>query len=165
VNKREGRQPQHLGPPEPTGEGLYVFTGTKPYPEDEVAEAYEKWLPTLKRAVSNALGNLIDIYVKSVKQHPSATIQNLPELEADLRKAARVRNALCHGSWRVPDANAASRLFYVERRGHKFESEIDVNWLLQTQAHVAELACEVINTVTHMGWQFPGFTGPGKPVF
>jgi hypothetical protein len=37
-------------------------------------------------------------------------------------------------------------------------------WILTLQhveRGVAELACEVINTVTHMGWQFPGSSGPG----
>jgi hypothetical protein len=72
------------------GKAIFVFTGTRPYPKDEVAEAYERWLPTLERAMSDALSNLIDVYVKSVKQNPSATIQNLQDLEADLRKAARV---------------------------------------------------------------------------
>jgi hypothetical protein len=27
------------------------------------------------------------------------------------------------------------------------------------------LACAVMNTVTQMGYQFPGSSGPGKPIF
>ena len=37
--------------------------------------------------------------------------------------------------------------------------------LKQVQQHVTELTCAVMNTVTHMGWQFPGSPGPGNPIF
>ena len=43
-----------------------------------------------------------------------------------------------------------------------WDTSIDIAYLQQTQKAVAELACDVINTVTHMGWQFPGSRGPEK---
>ncbi len=46
-----------------------------------------------------------------------------------------------------------------------WDTPIDSAYLQQTQKAVAELACEVVTTVTHMGWQFPGTRGPGKTVF
>jgi hypothetical protein len=46
-----------------------------------------------------------------------------------------------------------------------FDTEIDVAYLMQVQAHVAELSVSVVNTVTHMGWQFPGGAGPGKAIW
>lgn len=46
----------------------------------------------------------------------------------------------------------------------RFESLVDPDFLRQTQDGVAELACEVVNTVTHMGWQFPGGGGPGDRI-
>ena len=52
---------------------------------------------------------------------------------------------------------------FVNRQQQVFDTAIDIAYLKQAQAHVAELACNVIDTVTHMGWQFPGGAGPGKP--
>jgi hypothetical protein len=46
-----------------------------------------------------------------------------------------------------------------------WDTSIDIAYLQQIQRAVAELACEVVTTVTHMGWQFPGSRGPGKTVF
>lgn len=150
---------------ETLGKAIFSFTATKAYADDEIAEAYEKWLPTLERALYDPLGGLIVSYEKAVKDHPGATISNLDELASDLRKAAKLRNALCHGSWRLPDAAGASRLFYVTRQKEVFEDAVDLDYLRQVQRHVAELACAVINSVTHMGWQFPGSTSPGEPIF
>lgn len=144
---------------------IFVFTGTRQYREDEIDQAYKEWLPKLERALFDPLGNLIDVYGKAVSENSSATIENLEELISDLRKAAKIRNVLCHGSWRLPDSCGASVPFFVNRQKEIFETAIDISWLDQAQQHVASLACEVINTVTHMGWQFPGSNGPGKIVW
>lgn len=146
------------------GKAIFSFTAMRAYPEDEVAAAYEKWLPTLERALSDQLGSLIDNYGKSVRDHGGATIENLPELLEDLRAASTIRNVICHGSWGVPDEAGYSIPFFVNRKIEKFETPVDIAFLNQLQRHTAELACAVINTVTHMGWQFPGSSGPGEPI-
>src|SRR5690606_32245141 len=86
------------------------------------------------------------------------------ELIADLRAAAVVRNVMCHGSWGMPDDADRSLPLFVNKRIEKFETPIDIAYLEQLQRHTAELACAVINTVTHMGWQFPGSSGPEDPI-
>jgi hypothetical protein len=45
------------------------------------------------------------------------------------------------------------------------DSAMDRQFIDQVQRHTANLACAVINTVTQMGWQFPGSAGPGKTVW
>jgi len=42
---------------------------------------------------------------------------------------------------------------------------MDREFIDQVQRHTANLACAVINTVTQMGWQFPGSQGPGKTIW
>lgn len=67
----------------------------------------------------------------------------------------------------MPDENGASVPFYVTGKPGQQEvcdTPMTVAWLDQLREHTAELACEVINTVTHMGYQFPGGSGPGRPV-
>jgi len=144
---------------------IFVFTGTRQYSEDEVDQAYAEWLPKLERAIVDPLGNLIDAFGKSVRENPSATIENLEDLVGDLRKASKIRNVLCHGSWRLPDSGGSSVPFFINRQMEIFETAIDISWLNQVQQHVVSLACSVINSVTHMGWQFPGSNGPGKIIW
>ncbi|WP_199223563.1 hypothetical protein, partial [Caulobacter sp. HMWF009] len=147
------------------GKAIFAFTATRQHPQDEIEAAYEQWLPTLQRALSNPLGGLIDTYSKAVRDNDKATIANLPELVTDLREAADLRNVLCHGSWRAPDAQGRSVPLYVNKRDEIFTTPVDVAYLNQVRTHTAELACAIINTVTHMGWQFPGSSGPGSEVF
>ncbi|TPJ54856.1 hypothetical protein [Mesorhizobium sp. B2-6-4] len=150
---------------ETIAKAIFAFTGTREIPADKIEAEFEKWLSTLQKALSDPLGGLIDVYGKAVRQHPDATLSNLQDLLDDLRKAAELRNVLCHGSWRVPDAVGRSIPHYVDRKNRVFETPIDVAYLDQVRQHVVELACAVINSVSHMGWQFPGSQSLGKQIF
>lgn len=151
---------------ETLGKAIFAFTATREYSADEIDEAYARWIPTLQRALSDALGRLISTYGKAVREHGNAKIENLGDLLSDLKRASVVRNVLCHGSWqRSHDADGFSIPFFVNNEGERFETPIDVDFLQQTQRHVAELCCAIINTVTTMGWQFPGSKGPGMPIY
>ena len=145
---------------------IFSFTATKPYKPSEIDKAFEEWLPTLEKALSDTLGALITKYKKAVEDHPDATFENFEELIEDLRKLSKCRNALCHGSWRPPDENGISVPLFVDR-GTKtvFDTSIDCQVLNQIQKVVANLSCFVVSTVTSMGWQFPGSLGPGKPIW
>lgn len=144
---------------------IFAFTATCPYGEAEIQQAYDEWLPKLERALTDQLGDLIKAYEKAVRDHRNATVNNLDSLLNDLRKASEVRNVLCHGSWRLPDATGASVPFFVNRQKKVFDTAINCQFLDQVQLHTAKLACEVISTVTQMGWRFPGSTGPGKEIW
>ena len=147
------------------GKAIFSFTATKRYDATEVDAEFEKWLPTLERALTNSLGNIIDQYGKAVREHPDAVVETLDELLTLLREAARLRNVLCHGSWSRPDENGASIPAYVDNRLNVFDTLIDCAFLDQVLRHVAEVSCAVINSVTQMGWQFPGSRGPGTPIW
>lgn len=150
---------------ETLGKAIFAFTATKPYSEEGVQNALDKWLPQLQRALSDQLWNLIESYGKAVKEHPDSTIENLEELVEQLKEAAEVRNVLCHGSWRSPNSEGASVPFFVNRKQERFDTNIDVEYLVQLQKHVSELICAVVDTVTRMGLQFPGSDGPGNVVW
>lgn len=147
------------------GKAIFVFTGTKQIQEDRFEEEFGRWLPTLERALYDPLGNLIDAYAASARANNNATIKDLDDLLSELRAASVIRNALCHGSWRSPDIEGRSVPHYVDKRRGVFQTPIDITFLREVQRHVAVLACSVVDTVTHMGWQFPGSGGPGKPLF
>lgn len=116
----------------------------------------------MERALTDALGSLIPAYQKAVEDHGGLNMPDFDILIADLKQAADVRNAICHGALDTPDANGASRLEFVNRKLDVFDTPIDIVFLQQLQKHVAKLIASVINTVTTMGWRFPGSTGPGK---
>ena len=151
---------------ETLGKAIFSLTATKPYNDElERNAAFKEWLPRLEKALTDPLGSLIHQFGKAVREHPDATIEDLDCLLDALCKASEIRNVLCHGSWRVPDANGASIPFFVNRRKMVFDTSIDCQFLDQMQRHVAELSCVVRNSVTSMGWKFPGSPGPGKPIF
>jgi len=150
---------------ETLSKAIFSFTATKPYREEDIQQAYAKWLPKLEKALTDQLWNLIETYEKVVREHPDSTIDNLEELVDQLKAASRIRNVICHGSWPPPNAVGASTPFFVNRKLEYFDTPIDALFLNQTQRQTAQLICAVINTVTHMGWQFPGTNGPGKEIW
>ncbi|MBL4617891.1 MAG: hypothetical protein JKY46_09350 [Robiginitomaculum sp.] len=145
------------------------FSGTIKYEEDEVEQEYEKWKQKLEKALSDPLGSLISAFEKEVKNHPETCISNPHDLIADLRKAVKLRNVLCHGFWGKPDKDGKTiPSFYTRSQPEKklqvLDTPIDIEYLEQTRKHVVELICAVVTTVTSMGYQFPGSDGPGEPV-
>ncbi len=144
---------------------IFAVTATRTYEESEIQEAYENWLPKLKRALTDPLGGLIDSYGKAVRDHQEEMITDLPAQLSELHKAREMRNILCHGSWRLPDGAGASVPFFVDRQLAVVETAMDCAFFEQVQRHTAELACSVVSTVTCIGLQFPGSSGPGVPVW
>jgi len=146
------------------GKAIFAFTATRQYSVEELDAAYRAWLPQLERALTDQLSNLAKCYSKVAEDNPATTTENIDDLVEDIKKSTKIRNVLCHGSWRPPNADGASVPLFVNREKEVFDTAIDVDWLVQVQEHVAGLACSVIDTVTHMGWQFPGGAGLGKPI-
>ena len=151
---------------ETLGKAIFSFTATKPYEtEEEVKKAYDSWLPKLEKALTDQLRNLTEVYTKAVKEHPDSKIENINDLVEKLKDALKIRNVICHGSWRLPDSEDKSIPFFINSNNERFETPIDIQFLNQIQRHVSELICVVINTVTTMGWQFPRSNGPGKQIW
>ena len=146
------------------GKAIFVLTGTRRVEESSAESALKKWSDTLEHALKDPLGPLIESFGESVREHPEATLENLDDLLRDLREASRMRNALCHGSWQSPDEHGRSKPLFVDKQLRVFDTSVGVPFLQQVQRHAAELICEVISTVTHMGYQFPGSDGPGRTV-
>ena len=147
------------------GKAIFAFTATQRYSDNEIDAAYEAWLPKLERALTDQLVNRAEAYGKATRDNPDTSTENVSDLVDSIRDAAVLRNVLCHGSWQTPDARGKSIPFFVNRKKEKFDSLIDTAYLKQVQAHIAELSCSVVDTVTHMGWQFPGGAGPGKRIW
>lgn len=144
---------------------IFALTATTHVEMGNAETAYAEWAKKLKRSLSEPLRKLIDTFGKAVRENQDSTLENLDDLLADLRQVASIRNVICHGSWPPPDASGACIPFYVNRNGEKFETPVDTAYLNQLRGVACDLACSVIDTVTHIGWQFPGSDGPGRIVW
>lgn len=144
---------------------IFSFTATTSYREEEIEDAYKAWLPTLERALIDPLGNLIDVYGKAVRNNCNSTIENLDDLLKELRDASKIRNVICHGFWGATDSTGATIPSFVNKQKEIFDTPINRSFLDQLQRATTSLACTVIDTVTHMGWQFPGSISPGEAIW
>lgn len=144
---------------------IFAITVTTSHEVSEAESVYAAWVLKITRSLSDPLSNLIDTYGKAVREHPEVSVEGFDYLLRDLRKACKIRNAICHGSWGSPDSTGRSIPFYVNRQGEIFDTPIDAAFLGHIQNETTDLVCTVIDTVTHMGWQFPGSSGPGRKVW
>jgi len=149
------------------GKAIFALTTTKDLPDDPeaLAQEYNKWIGTFERALTDQLRGLIDSFGKAIRNNGNATIINPDELLSHMMGAAIIRNTLCHGSWRTPDADGRVVPFFVNRKLEVWDVAIDAAYLDRVRKATLEMACGVIDTVTSMGLQFPGSGGPGKPVW
>lgn len=144
---------------------VFAFTAQRECDPENIEEEFAAWVRELQKAMTDPLGGLIPRYRKAAKEYPEEMLEGFDDLLADLDSAKDLRNVLCHGSWRAPDEAGKSIPFFVNKKGEKFEELVDKDYLNTVQAHVVELICEVVNSVTVHGWQFPSSGGPGKPTF
>jgi len=148
------------------GKAIFAFTATRRFGTGaEAQEAYALWLPTLERALKDTLKPLADAYGRAVRANAESTTENIEELISAIKEASEIRNVICHGSWRAPDPKGRSLPLFVNKLNEIFDTPLDIAYLHQVQSHIAELAATVIDTVTHMGFQFPGGAGPGKRIW
>ena len=149
------------------GKAIFAFTATRQYTEDEIEAAYERWLPTLEKALIDSLSRLIEAYGKSIRDNKRATISGdeLQSLLNELTESSEIRNVLCHASWWMPDVEGKSIPFFVNREKEVFGTPVDIEFLKQVRRHVVDLICEVIQSVADMGYQFPGSHFPGKKIW
>jgi hypothetical protein len=143
---------------------IVALTFTRELAPDELEAEAEKCSNRLLKVVSDPLGPLIDEYFRLAKRHQAFPISNIEDFEAKLRTAATYRNVMCHGKWRAPDEDGTTVPHFVNKRGEKWNTAVTHDFLVELQAHTSELITEVVNSITLMGWAFPGTHGPGKPL-
>lgn len=141
---------------------IYYFQTSRPYPEKEIDEAYQTWELKFQSVLSGTLTKLVDAYQVAVIAHPEASPgTGFPAVLEDLRRVAKLRNALCHANWPPPDENGASLPYVLDRKLNEFATPVDVAYLKKSQQEVAWLANEVGSTLTSMGMILPGTNSSG----
>lgn len=140
---------------------IFALTGDQPAPEEEAERqaALNAWQKDLEGALKATLGLLAAGFERAVENHPRTDKDYAAEVVADIRATAPLRNAIGHACWQPVSALVAKPCF-VSRNLEVLESEIDIAWLEQLHRHVAQLALDVMDTVTATGLAFPGRTNP-----
>lgn len=135
---------------------IFVFSSQQPVIENKSGQEAEQWKKFLSSTRTSQLSRLVSKYEKLVCDTPNGRMENFDKLIKDLKEVGVIRNLLCHATW-LPHASGNSSLpGYVDRRKGVCEQNIDIDFLRQTQKAVLDIAIAVINSVTRMGWEFPG---------
>lgn len=142
------------------GKAIFAFTATTQYNED----VYKTWLPTLKKGLSDSLSSLSESYLDTAKKNSEAPIQYIEDLVADIKEYAQIRNVLCHGSWPRPNSEGKSIPLFVNYKMEVWDIAIGIEYLEKLEKKVANLIYSVIDSVTSIGYQFPGGAGPGQQI-
>ncbi|MFL6846338.1 MAG: hypothetical protein ACJ8ER_15835 [Allosphingosinicella sp.] len=147
------------------GKAIYALTGAREFDPEGDPDAFNAWIKTLERALTDQLGGLIIGYEKALVENPRTKGKDYSAQMEELRQAKNIRNALCHGSWSKPDDQGRSVPKFVNRKLLVFDTPVDVQFLVQTRAGLRHIICDILDSVTSVGYQFPGSDGPGEQLW
>jgi hypothetical protein len=147
------------------GKAIYALTGTQEFDPAGDPEAFNVWIRTLEKALTDQLGGLIIRYEEALSENQRTKGKDYAQHIAELKSAKDIRNALCHGSWGKPDGEGQTVPKFVNRNLEIFETPIGVSFLNQTRSAVRHIICDVLDSVTSVGYQFPGSGSPGEQLW
>lgn len=147
------------------GKAIFALTGAKEFDPEGDPEAFSDWIKTLEKALTDQLGGLIISYERALAENPRTKGNDYSALLAKLRQAKEIRNALCHGSWDKPDDQGRSVPRFVNRKLLVFDTPVDLQFLKQTRAGLRHIICDILDSVTSVGYQFPGSGSPGDQLW
>lgn len=144
---------------------IYALTGTKEFDAASDPEAFNEWIKTLKKALTDQLGGLINLYEEALSENQRTKAKDYSKQIAELKQAKYIRNVLCHGSWDKPDSEGRTVPKFVNWKLDVFETPIDVKFFNQTRSALRHMICNVLDSVTSAGYQFPGSASPGEQLW
>ena len=147
------------------GKAIYALTGTEEFDPEGAPEAFNNWIKTLEKALTGTLGALIIRYAQALSENQRTKGNDCSDQIAGLEQAKDIRNALCHGSWGKPDHEGRTVPKFVNRKLAIFELPVDCDFLRQTRAALRHMICDVLDSVTSVGYQFPGSSSPGEQLW
>ena len=147
------------------GTAIYELTGTKEFDPAGDPDAFNKWIKTLEMALTDQLGALIARYAKALSKNQRTKDNDYSNQIAELNQAKDIRNVLCHGSWGKPDGEGRTVPKFVNRKLKIFETPVDCDFLHQTRAALRHMICDILDSVTSVGYQFPGSDSPGEQLW
>jgi len=147
------------------GKAIFALTGNKAYDPEAEPDAFQQWIKTLEKALTDQLGGLIESYAKALKENERTKCNDYAVLINELKEAKDIRNVLCHGSWGNPDDHGRTIPKFVNKKLKVFETPVDVDFLKQTHDACKHLICDILDSITAVGYKFPGSDSPGEAIW
>jgi hypothetical protein len=144
---------------------IFALTGAREFDPEGDPAVFAEWIKTLEKALTGQLGGLIIEYEKALVANERTKGNDYSALLAELKKAKDIRNVLCHGSWDKPDDQGRSIPKFVNNKLMVFETPVDIHFLKQTRFAVRDLICDILDSVTAVGYKFPGSDSPGERIW
>lgn len=144
------------------GKAIFALTGMKEFDPAADPDAFGEWVKMLEKTLTDQLGGLVLAFEKALSENEKTKEHDYTDLIKELKEAKDIRNVLCHGSWGKPDNQGRSLPKFVNRKLAVFETLVDVEFLQTTRKAVVDLTCDVLDSITSLGFQFPGSDGPGQ---
>lgn len=141
---------------------IYGLTGAKQFDPEGDPSVFADWIKTLEKTLKDQLGGLIDAYGEALATNSKTKELDHAALLAKLKAAKDIRNVLCHASWGKPDDKGAIVPRFVNRSLLVFATPVDIAFLKSTRAELRHLICDILDSVTSVGYQFPGSGSPGE---
>lgn len=147
------------------GKAIFALTGAKEFDPAGDPEAFNEWIKTLEKALTDQLGGLIISYERALAENQRTKGNDYSAQLAELKQAKDIRNTFCHGSWDKPDDQGRTVPKFVNRKLMVFETRVDVRFLKQTRSALRHIVCDILDSVTSVGYQFPGTGSPGEQIW
>lgn len=144
---------------------IFALTGMKEFDPDGDPDAFAEWITTLEKTITGQLGALIGTYGKALADNNLTKDNDYTGLITGLSMAKDIRNVLCHCSWGIPDDQGQTVPRFVNRKLQVFETPVDTQFLQTTRKAVMGMTCDVLDSVTSLGVQFPGSESPGQQLW
>lgn len=147
------------------GKAIFALSGTKEFDPEGDPDAFNEWIKTIEKALTDQLGGLIMSYESALAENQRTKDNDYSAYLAELQQAKDIRNVLCHGSWDKPDGQGRSVPKFVNRKLDIFETPVDVEFIKQTRSGLRHIICDVLDSVTSVGYQFLGSGSPGEQLW
>lgn len=116
--------------------------------QDAQDHALEAWLRRMEDIADDTLGTLIDSFLAAARRSEGVELGALPPTLTDLR---RMRNLLCHASWRPGARPGMWHPTFINTRGERHPHDMGAEDVLQVRDRTLQAARQVVSVMRRTG--------------
>lgn len=116
--------------------------------QDAQDHALEAWLRRMEEIADDTLGTLIDSFLAAARRSEGVELGALPPTLTDLW---RMRNLLCHASWRPGARPGMWHPTFINTRGERHPHDMGAEDVLQVRDRTLQAARQVVSVMRRTG--------------
>ena len=116
--------------------------------QDAQDHALHAWLRRMEEIADDTLGTLIDSFLAAARRSDGVDLGALPRTLTDLR---RMRNLLCHASWRPGARPGMWHPTFINTRGERHPDDMSADDLLHVRDRTLQAARQVVAVMRRTG--------------